>query len=223
MPAGLRYDDEFVKHKILDAMGDLYVHRQAAAGGLQRVPLGPCAQQQAAARAAGARGRLRDRDLRRREAGAGRLRRSRARLVAPPRPMLLFRWAILLLLLVAGVSLRLLCRHRPAQVPALRLDRAQVDAAGGLRLLRGADRRARGLSPPVPRRCSITRQLHPHRRPARARACRGRRRRARRESLPRSSRGSTPRAGGTTRRSPAPRSAGQARRKRWRQSTSVVA
>ena len=30
--------------------------------------------------------------------------------------MLLFRWAILLLLLAAGVSLRVLCRHRPGHV-----------------------------------------------------------------------------------------------------------
>ena len=36
---GLRYDDEFVKHKILDAMGDL-TYRQALAGRLQRVPFG---------------------------------------------------------------------------------------------------------------------------------------------------------------------------------------
>ena len=82
---GLRYDDEFVKHKILDAMGDLYLHRQAAAGRLQRVPLGPRAEQQAAARTAGPARRLRGRHLRRREAGARRVRAARARLVAGPR------------------------------------------------------------------------------------------------------------------------------------------
>ena len=49
---GLRYDDEFVKHKILDAMGDLYVIGRPAAGGVHGVPLGPCAQQPAAARTA---------------------------------------------------------------------------------------------------------------------------------------------------------------------------
>ena len=49
---GLRYDDEFVKHKILDAIGDLYMHRQAAARVVQRVQERPCAEQQAAAHGA---------------------------------------------------------------------------------------------------------------------------------------------------------------------------
>ena len=35
---GLRYGDEFAKHKILDAIGDLHVARPAAAGRLQRLP-----------------------------------------------------------------------------------------------------------------------------------------------------------------------------------------
>jgi hypothetical protein len=139
---GLRYDDEFVKHKILDAMGDLYCRRPSAAGAVQRVPLGHGSQQQAAARTAGAAERLGRSSPSTTRSAHRRLRRSRARLVARASPpMLLFRWAILLLLLVAGVSFAFYAgTGRPST--ALRLDRAQVDAAGGLRVLRGADRGA---------------------------------------------------------------------------------
>ena len=45
---GLRYDDEFVKHKILDAIGDLRPRRPSAAGGVQRLQVGPRAEQPAA-------------------------------------------------------------------------------------------------------------------------------------------------------------------------------
>jgi UDP-3-O-[3-hydroxymyristoyl] N-acetylglucosamine deacetylase len=34
---GLRYDDEFVKHKILDAMGDLYIAGKPLLASLQRL------------------------------------------------------------------------------------------------------------------------------------------------------------------------------------------
>lgn len=54
---GLRYTNEFVRHKILDAIGDLYL-----AGGailrLRRLQIRPCAQQQAGACAAGGPGRM---------------------------------------------------------------------------------------------------------------------------------------------------------------------
>ena len=49
---GLRYDDEFVKHKVLDAIGDLYLLGHPADRRVQRAQVRPCAQQQAAARAA---------------------------------------------------------------------------------------------------------------------------------------------------------------------------
>jgi hypothetical protein len=79
---GLRYNDEFVKHKILDAMGDLYLAGQAAAGRLQRVPLRPRDEQQAAARTARAQGRLRSRHLRGREEKRPGVCHAGARLVA---------------------------------------------------------------------------------------------------------------------------------------------
>ena len=50
---GLRYEDEFVKHKILDAVGDLYLLGANLIGVLQRLQVGPCSEQQAAARPAG--------------------------------------------------------------------------------------------------------------------------------------------------------------------------
>ena len=73
---GLRYGDEFAKHKILDAIGDLHVLGQPLLAALQRLPQRPCAEQQAAARAAGRPERARDRHLRRRGAGAAGLCRA---------------------------------------------------------------------------------------------------------------------------------------------------
>ena len=54
---GLRYDDEFVRHKMLDAIGDLYLLGQPLIGEYTAFKSGHGAQQQAAARAA--RGRTR--------------------------------------------------------------------------------------------------------------------------------------------------------------------
>ena len=50
---GLRYDDEFVKHKILDAIGDLQVLGQPLLASYSAFKQRPCAEQQAAAQAAG--------------------------------------------------------------------------------------------------------------------------------------------------------------------------
>ena len=67
---GLRYDDEFVKHKILDAMGDLYLIGKPLLAAYSAFRSGPRAEQQAAARAAGRPGCLRGRELRRRARSA---------------------------------------------------------------------------------------------------------------------------------------------------------
>ena len=53
---GLRYEDEFVRHKILDAIGDLYLVGASAAGQLRSAQVGPRPEQPAAARTAGASG-----------------------------------------------------------------------------------------------------------------------------------------------------------------------
>jgi len=50
---GLRYDDEFVKHKILDAMGDLYVIGKPFFGQLQRFSFRPRHEQPVVARVTG--------------------------------------------------------------------------------------------------------------------------------------------------------------------------
>jgi UDP-3-O-acyl-N-acetylglucosamine deacetylase len=52
---GLRYDDEFVKHKILDAIGDLHIAGKPLLGQLRGLQERPRAEQQAAAQAAGRR------------------------------------------------------------------------------------------------------------------------------------------------------------------------
>ena len=44
---GLRYDDEFVKHKILDAIGDMMIAGQPLLAAYTRVQVGPRAQQHA--------------------------------------------------------------------------------------------------------------------------------------------------------------------------------
>ena len=52
---GLRYDDEFVKHKVLDAIGDLYLLGHPLIGAYHGPQVGSCAEQRAAAQAAGGR------------------------------------------------------------------------------------------------------------------------------------------------------------------------
>ena len=47
---GLRYDDEFVKHKVLDAIGDLYLLGYPLIGAFSRAQVRPCAEQRARAR-----------------------------------------------------------------------------------------------------------------------------------------------------------------------------
>ena len=47
---GLRYEDEFVKHKVLDAIGDLYLLGHPLIGAFQRLQVRPRAQQPLAAR-----------------------------------------------------------------------------------------------------------------------------------------------------------------------------
>mgnify|MGYP003693910953 CR=1 FL=1 len=49
---GLRYDNEFVKHKVLDAIGDLYLLGHPLIGKYTRVQVGTRAQQRVVARAA---------------------------------------------------------------------------------------------------------------------------------------------------------------------------
>ena len=70
---GLRYEDEFVKHKILDAIGDLYLLGSQPDRRVQRPQVRPRAQQQAAARAAG----------RHLELGRGGVRAARGRARSP--------------------------------------------------------------------------------------------------------------------------------------------
>ncbi len=79
---GLRYDDEFVKHKILDAIGDLRARRPPAAGRVQRVQVGPRAQQQARARALERPLGVGDRHLRRRDDRTCGPRGARSRVVS---------------------------------------------------------------------------------------------------------------------------------------------
>ena len=55
---GLRYQDEFVKHKILDAIGDLYLLGHSLIGEFSGYKSGPRAQQPAAAHADRRRDRL---------------------------------------------------------------------------------------------------------------------------------------------------------------------
>ena len=58
---GLRYDNEFVKHKVLDAIGDLYLLGHPLIGAVHGLQVGPRAQQRARARAARAPRRVRAR------------------------------------------------------------------------------------------------------------------------------------------------------------------
>jgi hypothetical protein len=102
---GLRYDDEFVKHKILDAMGDLYLVGKPLLASLQRVSLGPRPEQPAAARVAQSPTVLGCGDFCRRQVGAQGFCAIGACLVTGAADtMLLFRWTMLMLLLAAAAS-----------------------------------------------------------------------------------------------------------------------
>jgi hypothetical protein len=76
---GLRYEDEFVKHKILDAIGDLYLAGAQPDRRIQRLQVGPRAQQQVAARPHRYRERMAGSDLREPGGSADFLRCSRRR------------------------------------------------------------------------------------------------------------------------------------------------
>jgi UDP-3-O-[3-hydroxymyristoyl] N-acetylglucosamine deacetylase len=78
---GLRYDDEIAKHKILDAIGDLYIGGHPLLAAYTSFK-GGHALNNKLLRPAGRRERLRDRHLRRREEGPGRLCRAGAGLVS---------------------------------------------------------------------------------------------------------------------------------------------
>jgi UDP-3-O-acyl-N-acetylglucosamine deacetylase len=72
---GLRYEDEFVRHKILDAIGDLYLLGHSLIGEYTGVQVGPRPQQPPAARAARATRRVGRSDLPRRDRRPDLLRR----------------------------------------------------------------------------------------------------------------------------------------------------
>ena len=80
--SGLRYDDEFVKHKILDAMGDLYVIGQPLLAAYSAFRSGHALNNKLLRELLARRRCLRDRHLRRRGDGAGRPRRAGARVVS---------------------------------------------------------------------------------------------------------------------------------------------
>ena len=104
-----------------------YIAGQPLLAAYTRLQVGPCAEQQAAARAAGATPALRDRHLRRRGPRARRPGRAGARLVSAPGSnlpmtvrMTVFRWivGVLARVLRARRGLRLRALHR-LRVPAL--------------------------------------------------------------------------------------------------------
>ena len=78
---GLRYDDEFVKHKILDAIGDMMLAGHPLLAAYRAFKSGHALNNRLRARAARRPVGLGDRHLRRRGARAGRLRRAGAGLV----------------------------------------------------------------------------------------------------------------------------------------------
>jgi UDP-3-O-acyl N-acetylglucosamine deacetylase len=84
---GLRYEDEFVRHKILDAVGDLYLAGTADHRRVRGLQVRPRAQQQAGPRPAGRRLGLGRSDLRRSGRCAGGLRQPRHRLNRPVRDL----------------------------------------------------------------------------------------------------------------------------------------
>ena len=84
---GLRYADEFVRHKILDAIGDLYLVGHPVIGAYDGLQVRPRAQQQAGARPDGRRQRPGKKSpLTPRPHGSGRLR-SGLRLMASGAPV----------------------------------------------------------------------------------------------------------------------------------------
>ncbi len=83
---GLRYADEFIRHKILDAIGDLYLLGRPFLGCVQRAQVRPRPEQPVAARTRRRSGRDRGRHFRARRRGAGGGRRA-----APAGPRLAFR------------------------------------------------------------------------------------------------------------------------------------
>ena len=78
---GLRYDDEFVKHKMLDAIGDMYMIGHPLIAAYSAFKSGHASEQPAAARLARRSVGLRDRQLRRRRQGAARPGRTGAGMV----------------------------------------------------------------------------------------------------------------------------------------------
>ena len=73
---GLRYENEFVKHKVLDAIGDLYLLGHPLIGQYTAFKSGHALNNLLAARAARAPRRLRDRDVRRPRRRAARVPRT---------------------------------------------------------------------------------------------------------------------------------------------------
>ena len=82
---GLRYDDEFVKHKILDAIGDLYLIGKPLLASYTAFKSGHALNNKLLRAVLADASCLRDRHLRRRIQGAHGLRTARAGLVRPPR------------------------------------------------------------------------------------------------------------------------------------------
>ena len=144
---GLRYDDEFVKHKILDAIGDMHVAGQPLLASYTAFKSGHALNNLLLRKLLADATALRDRQLRamrpRRRAALPSWRRpgdARSVPLADADLPLVFG-----LLLLAGAAV--LCdvhRHRPAGVAPARHRHRQVDGAGRVRLLRRADPGAAG-------------------------------------------------------------------------------
>ena len=101
---GLRYDDEFVKHKILDAMGDLYVIGKPLLAAYSAFRSGHALNNKLLRELLAQQDAYEIVTFDDEKRGARRLRRKPCAPGSAGPPMLLFRWAILLLLLAAGVS-----------------------------------------------------------------------------------------------------------------------
>ena len=109
---GLRYDDEFVKHKILDAMGDLYLLGKPLLAAYSAFRSGHALNNKLLRALLAQPRRLGGRDLRGRAAGAGRLRAARARLVGSPPACCCSARRSCCLLLAAGVCFAFYAAHR---------------------------------------------------------------------------------------------------------------
>jgi hypothetical protein len=139
---GLRYDDEFVKHKILDAMGDMHVAGKPLIGAYTAFKGGHALNNKLLRALLADRHGLRGGQLRQAGRRPARPGRTGPGLVADPHAGLPPR-----LRPAAAGRAAVLCdvhRHRPAGVAPARPGDRQVDGAGGLRLLRGADPGAAG-------------------------------------------------------------------------------